>query len=609
MKTPPLHTRLTLWLGTLLIVVALILVVAIARISERYRAETTQRLNAGVAMYVTNELALIDGSGVNQAALRELAHRAMTINPSVEIYLLAPSGKVMATLVDRDRLLRSHVDLQPLREFLAGSHHGPIYGDDPTSSSKRSVFSVAEIRTREQLSGYLYVILASNRYATIAAAVKGSYTLKIALLVVAAVLTLTLAAGALLFRRLTLPLRQLKTRMQTWSQKMELSCTDYAGNGADEIAALSKQFALLSERINEQIREIDARDTQRRELIASVSHDLRTPLAALRGYLETVQIKDETLDTRLRRAYLATAHRHALQLEQLIAALFQLSKLEAGLIKPRLERFSIDELLHDVAVRFQLRAEQTRIRLTASVDDGNSMVHGDLALIERALANLIDNALRHTPPDGNVVLSSRVKESVVNVAVSDTGCGMATPTTFGKRNFPSNTHTRDIDPKPNGRTGLGLAIVKRIVQLHGAELVIESEPGLGTRIAFDLPLAEATEFTTTSRSIPNGAPIYVIKRDASASDAPIYAAPRGCVGAGPQNWPMFTCCSVAGRIIGVRKRYPCSVIYEIRPKFNPFVRASRLRDAIRAVRRERRYGRFGERATHARLSAAACREA
>jgi two-component system, OmpR family, sensor kinase len=503
----------------LLIAVALILVIAITRVSERFRAETTQRLNAGIAMYVTDELALIDASGVNQAALRELAHRAMTINPSVEIYLLSPTGEVLATLVDRGRLLRSHVDLQPLMEFLAGSLHGPLYGDDPTSASTRSVFSVAEIRTREQLSGYLYVILASNRYASVTAAVKGSYSLQVALLIVAAVLTLTLAAGAMLFRRLTLPLRQLQARMQSWSQKMELSCADSADNGTDEIAALSEQFALLSERINEQIREIDARDMQRRELIASVSHDLRTPLAALRGYLETVQIKDETLDTRQRRAYLATAHRHALHLEQLIAALFQLSKLEAGLIKPRLECFSIDELLHDVAVRFQLRAEQAGIRLTADVHGGDSTAHGDLALIERALANLIDNALRHTPPGGEIVLSSRAHAAAMRVAVSDTGCGMPNPTPCGEDDAASGTLTRTLRSKFNfhGRTGLGLAIVRRIVRLHDAELIVESEPGRGTRVAFDLALASATKFSPTSMSFPGNAPICGIKQDARPS--------------------------------------------------------------------------------------------
>jgi len=488
-QTLSLHTRLTLWLAALLSVVALALVVAITHISERYRAETTQRLNAGVAMYVTNELALIDANGINETALRELAHRAMTVNPSVEIYLLAPNGQILTTLVDQTRLVRNEVDLRPVKRFLAGNLQGPLFGDDPTSTTARSVFTVAEIRTRGVLSGYLYVVLASQRYASIASAVSGNYSLKIALLALAAVLSLTLLAGSILFRRLTLPLRQLQARLDTWSRQMGLKGIENPAKDADEIHALTSHFASLSQRITDQMHDIAARDTQRRELIAGVSHDLRTPLAALHGYLEAVLMKDGTLDPRKRHDYLSTAHRHAMQLEHLIAALFQLSKLEAGLVSLNRESFSIAELLCDVALRFQLRAEQKRVRLAANVTGENAIVTGDIALIERALANLIDNALRHTPEGGEIALSMRSQDAKATIAVTDTGCGMSTYNESDTRHRFDNSTKQTIDRGPGDSAGLGLAIVRRIVQLHGSELRIHSAVGQGTRIDFELALS------------------------------------------------------------------------------------------------------------------------
>lgn len=506
MKSLALHTRLTVWLGALLAAVAVILVVSIARICERYRAETTQRVNAGVAMYVSSELALIDAKGVNRAALDELARRAMTVNPSVEIYLLSPNGEIMATRVDATRLHRQRIDLRPVRQFLKGDYHGPLYGDDPTTADAHNVFTVAEIRTRDELVGYLYAVLGGEKYTSVAAAVRKNYSLQIALLVVAALLVLAVAAGAMLFHRLTLPLRQLNARMQSWSRHMGIAGMHAKGLAMDEIAALAAQFDLLSNRIAAQVDEIAARDRQRRELIASVSHDLRTPLAALHGYLEAVLLKDDGMDKPLRHQYLSIAHRHATQLGRLIAALFDLSKLEAGLITLNPQSFSLAELLCDVALRFQLRAEQAQVRLEAKVDPGDPPVYADIALVERALANLIDNALRHTNPGGMIRLSSSRTGALMRVMVEDTGSGMTCP----------------VD-RPYAGAGLGLSIVKCIVQLHGDELDIDSAPQHGTKMKFHLPLtardADATRPVSSVATMDHTESARVTRPQAGAASA------------------------------------------------------------------------------------------
>jgi signal transduction histidine kinase len=480
MNTLPLHTRLTIYLGALLVVLALILSLSITRIAERYRAETTQRLNEGVAMYVTNELALLDSNGVNEAGLKELAHRTMTVNPSAEVYLLSTDGSLLATLVPKERIARQRIDLNPIQEFLTGNKRRPLYGDDPTSLTRVGVFSVAPVNINGHLSGYLYVILASNQFASVAAAVSGNYSLQIALVIVGSIFALTLLVGAVLFRQLTLPLRRLNVSMQTWSKRMGIN--DTRPNIRNEIAELNGQFELLAERITAQAEAIAARDMQRRELIANVSHDLRTPLASLHGYLETAVMKSDSLTEAQRQKYLVVAHRHSQQLGKLIGALFELSKLETGATQPQIESFSIADLVHDVALRFQLRARDQEIRLEIDIDRSTTIVRADVALVERALENLIDNALKHTPPQGSITLSTRGHATHVQLAVTDTGMGIATedlPRVFDRLYRGRNSDSQS--------TGLGLAIVKRIVELHGQHIAIRSQWGNGARVEFGLP--------------------------------------------------------------------------------------------------------------------------
>jgi two-component system OmpR family sensor kinase len=482
-----LHTRLTLTFAALLVLLAVLLAGLLTHITERYHAEVSQRLNASVAMYVTDQMALLDRDGVNRAALNELAHRAMTVNPSAEIYMLAADGRILATLVPEQRLVRRMIDLAPIRQFLADDDMRPLYGDDPTDTNRRRVFSVAPVKVEGALAGYLYVVLGSERFESTAAAVRGSYTLQIGLTIAAAVLLMMFAVGAGLFHALTTPLRRLAQRMQDWSSQAGIAAGDRMDNGTpgNEIAVLDRQFTHMARQIEQQFRDLKAGDALRRELIANVSHDLRTPLASMRGYLETVLLKGERLSEDHRRQYLETACRQCEHLERLIAALFELSKLESGAVVPHLEEFSLSELLQDVALRFRLRAEQAGIELRSQFDPAGPRAYGDIALIERVLENLLDNALRHTPTGGRVSLEMLPDERRVRVAVADTGSGIVVedlPRVFD-RFYRGGGQAR------GARSGLGLAIVRRIVELHGQTVSLTSTPGVGTCVEFGLPIA------------------------------------------------------------------------------------------------------------------------
>jgi len=229
----------------------------------------------------------------------------------------------------------------------------------------------------------------------------------------------------------------------------------------------------------------------RRELIANVSHDLRSPLASIRGYLETLLLKGDTLPPDKRHAYLQIAARQSEHLGTLISELFELAKLDYKGYQINPEPVQLGELAQDVLQKFQLAAEKKEIALQIEAHSNIGFVHADIGLIERALENLLENALKHTPPGGSVSLAVRRRDARVAVQVSDTGSGIpqdALSHIFER--FYQVDRSKMLDA---GGAGLGLAIVKRILDLHHSEIRVESAMAEGTMFSFALPAMTSTE--------------------------------------------------------------------------------------------------------------------
>jgi two-component system OmpR family sensor kinase len=244
---------------------------------------------------------------------------------------------------------------------------------------------------------------------------------------------------------------------------------------------LATTFEEMSARIGLQLEQLREVDLHRRELVANVSHDLRTPLASLRGYLDTLLLKEGTLSKEEQRRFLEIASRHSERLGRLVDELFELAKLDAQVTPPRAEPFSMPELVQDVVQKFQLRAEGAGVRLAAEFLHELPPVDGDIALMERVLENLIENAIRYTPAGGRVTVALAAEEGKVVVRVSDTGRGIteeSLPRIFDR-------FYRGDDPTGGG-AGLGLSIARRILELHGATLTAQSAVGQGTVFSFAL---------------------------------------------------------------------------------------------------------------------------
>lgn len=454
--------------------------------NNRYYEEVTQNLNQSLAMYIAQREPLISQGVVNAQAMKTLAELVMVVNPIVEVYLLDSQGFILTHALADHELVLKRVALEPIQHYLNKSQHTPIVGNDPRSAFHQKVFSVFPVMDGDQQAGYLYVVLGGQAFQSLAESIRGSYIVQLSVAALLAIIIFAVIGAAVIFMALTRPLRQLALSMNEFQQQ-ELKNAMGAQPDEDEIVYLQRSFESMRERIRDQLQKLQETDQMRRELISNVSHDLRTPLASMQGYLEMLLLP--SIANQERTQYISIAFKHCRRLTQLVKELFELSKLDAGRTQPQCEQFSLAELLQDIAQKFMLKAEKKSIRLTTPQNSPLFMVTADIALIERVLENLIDNALRYTPEGGCVNLSvTHVNESV-EVKVEDTGIGLAQadlPYIFERYYRAKMPHQINTQENDQG-TGLGLAIVKRILELHGSVIRVESQPNKGSCFSFPLP--------------------------------------------------------------------------------------------------------------------------
>ena len=484
--------RLRLWQKLAAVFAALLVLCSLAllgmqmRMALRHEQEVVQRLSLGLAAHIAQRSELMDQAGMREPEVRALFGQLMAVNPSVEVYLLDEQGRVLGHDAPSGHLHRDKVDLAPLKALLAGGAL-PILGDDPRSASGRKVFSVAPLVVQGKPAGYVYVVLVGEQRQMLADDLASSSQWRTTLWSVVLVAVLGMLAGLVAFYWVTRPLRDLTRRIQSFDidAPTELPALPaLRGDERDELLILEHAHAQMAHRLGEQWQQLRQQDLQRREMVANISHDLRTPLASLHGYLETLAMKEATLSVEERRRYLAIALSQSAKVGGLARALFELARLEHGQVQLQWEVFALPELLQDVLQKFELSAEAKQQRLDASFPQGLPLVRADVGLVERVLTNLIDNALRHTPEGGHVQVRLFAAPDHVRVQVGDNGPGVDPALRATLFHAPAA-----LGPRRGENGGLGLLIVQRVVQLHGHDIrLLDTEQG--ATFEFALPRAK-----------------------------------------------------------------------------------------------------------------------
>jgi signal transduction histidine kinase len=244
--------------------------------------------------------------------------------------------------------------------------------------------------------------------------------------------------------------------------------------GGDEVTAVARSFNRMAEELANRTRALENADTARRKLLADVSHELMTPLTAMRGYIETLSMPDLDIDPPTRARYLQIVSEETHRLERIIGDLLDLARLEGGGGTLRQDRVEIAALFERVAARHERELRQRNVRLECRVNAGAEDVIGDPDRLEQALQNLAANALRHTPDSGQITLTSDPDPAGIRLTVRDSGPGIPAehlPLIFER------FYKADAARKAAGGSGLGLSIVKAIVERHGGTVTARNESG------------------------------------------------------------------------------------------------------------------------------------
>jgi two-component system, OmpR family, sensor kinase len=451
---------------------------------QQFHLEFDQTVNRDLArQYVASNFLLTD-SPLTAATLHHGIAKLAAANPAIDIYLLDDAGGIVASSVPEAYRRRTRVNLQPIKEFIAG-RPAPVLADNPRDESGKDVFSAARFHVTGCPADYVYLVLGRAEEAPGASRLRNTFAVREGAGIILLAAGLSVALSLFFLRLLT---RKLSVLEQTMSGLENLHAAPDGvaprRGGGDEIDRLEAIFRDLAARIEAQMAQLQSVDTARREMLANLSHDLRTPVTTLLAHLETLQMDEPPLSEPERREYVDVAMRQGQRIARLVEQLLEAAKLDARQIVANPESFPIGELLQDVVQKFSLSARERGIELTSQVAPAQLRVYADIALLERVFDNLIDNALRHTPQGGQVTVSAIPHGERVRLAVADSGSGM-TPEEAARvfDRFYRGDHGRSTT---SGQTGLGLAIVRSILELHGTTITIDTRPGRGATFQFEL---------------------------------------------------------------------------------------------------------------------------
>jgi len=252
----------------------------------------------------------------------------------------------------------------------------------------------------------------------------------------------------------------------------------------DELAELASAANAMISRLRAEEAARDQSDAARRDLVAAVSHDLRTPITSLRLLAQAVE--DDIVDEDTRGGYLARMRTHIDALSALIDDLFELSRLEAGDIRWSLERVPLGELVGETVEAMRVQAEAKGVAVVANIPDALALAQANPEKLQRVLFNLIQNAIRHTPADGSVVVRAEPVADQIEVEVADTGDGIAPEER--DRVFTAFYRGGADSARTSSGAGLGLAVSRAIVEAHGGRIWL-ADATVGTRVRFSLPAA------------------------------------------------------------------------------------------------------------------------
>ncbi|REL38468.1 sensor histidine kinase [Rhodohalobacter sp. SW132] len=479
------YLKIAVIFSAILILFGLLVVTITMRASSDIAKEAIQKTNQDITAVLAKEFQPMLAKSFNQDEIEEKLTELSGKNPQFDFYLLSSTGYVKSVIpASKEKIALDQIalDTEPLDRFINGDPL-PILASDPLNPDREKPFSAANISIMGSEGCYIYVVLEGDQFTQATAMITESYIMRGTLILLGVVFIISLVTGLFVFSNLTSRLEKIKKTVKGFERGQLNERIEVEGN--DELSELSICFNRMADTLVENMKEIQKTDRLRRELVANVSHDLRSPIASIQGYLETIQMKGDTITRDELHNYFGTVLSNTKKLNSLIDGLFELSKLDAEEVTPNLEKISMAELIQDLVQQFRPIAEKREVTLEAQFPTNpNNLIEADIGLMSRALTNLIDNAIQHTPEGGKVTIATVESGQDFVIEISDTGCGISEedlPHVFDR------FYQADKSRSEKQGAGLGLAIAQKILHLHGAEVMVSSIENRGTTFRVALP--------------------------------------------------------------------------------------------------------------------------
>ncbi len=473
--------------AVLLLILAFIGVVYVyitVHYSAKYFEQVSQLLNRNIATQIVKDTKPFKNGKVNEPVLEEMFKHAMAINPSLEIYLLDADGKIVHHSDPQRQIALEKIDLVPVMQFILSHGTKYITGNDPRDANNKEVFSAAPVVSDGTLQGYIYIVLASEEYDAVSELLSKNYLMQVSSGAMLLTLLAALLIGLAIFRIFTRNHRKIIEVMKRFREgDLDARINLKSAGDTQELADSFNEMANI---FTQNLNKVNEIEVLRRELIANISHDLKTPVSVIQGYAETLQMKELTLTEADRQRYINTILQSSQKLEKLVNELFELSKLEANQVEPKREPFSISELINDMNNKYQLIAKEKHILFETELSKELPLVIADVSLIERVMQNLMDNAIKFTPMGGKIMIKTQKIIQHVEVSITDSGIGISQDEQ--EKIFTRYYRTTDNYTDLKESAGLGLTIATKILELHNSSLKLISTEKKGSSFSFEIPV-------------------------------------------------------------------------------------------------------------------------
>lgn len=409
---------------------------------ETIEQRTKQSLHKELASHMRDDNPLMIGTDYNPKALKAIFHTLMLIGPDFEIYFLDSQGRITTHAAPEGTDIVEAVDLTPIKQFL-NDEPFPILGEDPRHRDAHKVFSVAAIEELGSTVGYLYVVIGSTRHTAIANSQVDTPYLALAGLVLVSILGFAFGAYILVKRSLLNPIERVTNQLQQQAEHDFRLQPDFTRQ-VPELVPIAHSYHLMAKHIQQQFLQLEYQSSHRRQSLLQLSHDLKTPLSSVSGYLETWRFQHPESDP-----LIDVAFRNCEKLSAQLHSILDIAREEAPMPNYQYRPVDLGALMAECAETMQNQFSRKSVVLKLDIDNEIQTV-GDRSLLERLILNLLENALRHSPVGSEVRCQAHLSED--------------------KSHIHFDFANRVEQDTEGGTLGIGTKIVQSILMLHHSYL-------------------------------------------------------------------------------------------------------------------------------------------